>query len=87
MICWRIEEQGSRHAEKLCSDAEYCSNHGQVERNTDLITWAAQNLLDSDRVWLNQDPRGYALKIDLKEGERLHTDWGGYGIIAPDLSP
>lgn len=50
-------------------------------------------------VFLNRDPRGYALKIDDQwirdratristNGETypLHTDWGGYGIIAPDLS-
>lgn len=42
-------------------------------------------------VILNRDPRGYALKID-DEWMRahrdvvLHRDWGGYGIIAPDLT-
>jgi hypothetical protein len=43
---------------------------------------------------LNSDPRGYALKIDdefmrshkdhIGLGE-LQTDWGGYGILSPDL--
>lgn len=50
-------------------------------------------------VFLNLDPRGYALKIEdewmranMRDGERghaiakLHHDWGGYGIIAPDLT-
>jgi hypothetical protein len=37
-------------------------------------------------AYCNGDPRGYALKIDLQVGEELHRDWGGYGIIAPDLS-
>ena len=40
-------------------------------------------------VFLNGDPRGYALKIDdewmRKTSARLHNDMGGYGIIAPDL--
>lgn len=41
-------------------------------------------------VFLNGDPRGYALKIEsdwMRERLklRLHTDWGGYGILAPDL--
>lgn len=42
--------------------------------------------LASERVWVNRDPRGYALKIDLADGEHLSRDMGGYGIIAPDLS-
>jgi hypothetical protein len=39
--------------------------------------------------FINLDPRGYALKIDntkvsLPMG--INTDWGGYGILAPDFS-
>lgn len=54
-------------------------------------------------IFVNRDPRGYALKIDeawVREYSnnnpppsaanhavcRLHRDWGGYGIIAPDLT-
>jgi hypothetical protein len=38
-------------------------------------------------VFVNRDPRGYALKID-DEYIRIHKiaiyrDWGGYGILAP----
>lgn len=40
-------------------------------------------------VFVNGDPRGYALKIDSdyvsKNGVNIYRDWGGYGIIAPDL--
>ena len=41
-------------------------------------------------VFVNRDPRGYALKIDdewmrARQEVRLATDWGGYGILAPDL--
>lgn len=34
----------------------------------------------------NLDPRGYALKIDPEKGGvvGLMTDWGGYGILAPE---
>jgi hypothetical protein len=43
---------------------------------------------------VNRDPRGYALKLsdDWTRGYnetaalRLDTDWGGYGILAPDLT-
>lgn len=41
-------------------------------------------------VFINLDPRGYALKIqdDYMADNHLSLcrDWGGYGIIAPDLS-
>lgn len=39
-----------------------------------------------DNFFINLDPRGYALKIDQGEFYRplTFTDWGGYGIIAPD---
>ncbi len=38
-------------------------------------------------TFINQDPRGYALKIEDSYARNLqiHRDWGGYGIIAPDL--
>lgn len=37
--------------------------------------------------FVNQDPRGYALKIDNDDAaipEGIHTDWGGYGCLAPE---
>jgi hypothetical protein len=44
--------------------------------------------------FVNGDPRGYALKIDNEcaEGKaliaacKLHTDWGGYGILSPEIT-
>lgn len=37
----------------------------------------------------NQDPRGYALKIDKDTGgvipDGMVTDWGGYGLLAADI--
>lgn len=41
-------------------------------------------------VFINGDPRGYALKIRSEwmqeTGVKLQRDWGGYGILAPDLA-
>jgi hypothetical protein len=41
-------------------------------------------------VFFNSDPRGYALKIDnqyVRDNKiKIYRDWGGYGIIAPDLT-
>lgn len=47
-------------------------------------------------LFVNRDPRGYALKLDdaftreynghHEADKRIYTDWGGYGILAPDFS-
>lgn len=41
-------------------------------------------------IFINGDPRGYALKIDDKyvreNNLKIATDWGGYGILAPDFN-
>lgn len=47
-----------------------------------------------DAIFINTDPRGYALKIDnetesgaaLIKQHGIYTDFGGYGILAPDLT-
>lgn len=52
----------------------------------------------SAALFVNRDPRGYALKLcdewtreynreqySKTDGLPIYTDWGGYGIIAPDL--
>lgn len=45
-------------------------------------------------IFINRDPRGYALKIDdeaIRElrahGKPIYSDCGGYGILAPDFTP
>jgi len=41
-------------------------------------------------VFINGDPRGYALKINdkyVRENQlRIYSDMGGYGIIAPEFN-
>ena len=41
------------------------------------------------KVFVNGDPRGYALKIEddqmRSKGWNLEHDWGGYGLIAPEI--
>jgi len=45
---------------------------------------------DSYPIFINGDARGYALKISdewiRNSNIDIYKDWGGYGIIAPDLS-
>lgn len=39
-------------------------------------------------IFINRDPRGYALKLSEKfaRDKQIYKDWGGYGILAPDFS-
>ncbi len=43
-------------------------------------------------VFINRDPRGYAIKIEDDwvranyESKPIFRDWGGYGIIAPEIT-
>lgn len=80
-----VETRGQNFALRLCNGPEFASEAEEF-RTSEAIISKARKILGSDRVWLNRDPRGYALKIDLQPGEELHKDWGGYGIVAPDLS-
>ena len=89
----KLEKQGEALALRLCNGPEF------AEGKDDEIEAAIMAELDGllyykaahIPVFLNRDPRGYALKIKdswMRERHelRLHRDWGGYGIIAPDLT-
>ena len=88
----RLELEASRHAERLCSDEQYCNQpdaEAKHERKEASILARVNALLGpGPAVFINTDPRGYALKIETEAAKDLdiHKDWGGYGIIAPDFS-
>lgn len=87
----------------------YCNGVARAEEMdcaSNLALMRVEKLLgiqngETDRfgLFVNRDPRGYALKIDSdsqwfrdwqlqRVADRkpcLHTDMGGYGILAPDL--
>ena len=46
-------------------------------------------ITEEDVMFINRDPRGYALKLteEFSKDKRIYKDWGGYGIIAPDFTP
>lgn len=79
----RLEAKAHLAAEEYCNGK--LDSFGWIDASVKVVN-KVRDLLGSDRAWANADPRGYALKVDLLPGERLHTDWGGYGIIAPDLN-
>ena len=86
----RLEVQGNGIACALCN--------GEIEQET--YEKNAENVLNRlfdliGRKWegvviINGDPRGYALKIRddyVRENNiEVYRDWGGYGILAPDLT-
>ena len=73
---------------------DYCNgviNSDQfIEIETRTLTKLYKLLGNSVPVMINGDPRGYALKIDdsiVRERKLdIMTDWGGYGLLAPDLT-
>ena len=88
----RIEAATHRAAERECNGETGAGEWDQAER-------AAYDALDTllgfkaagIPVEINGDPRGYALKIECgwvaEHRAAIHTDMGGYGILAPDIGP
>jgi len=85
----RIETIASRIATKACNE-EYPEEDRDIikvmHKVDKLLNYKSQNI----PVFFNGDPRGYTLKICDKwirdNHINIHKDWGGYGIIAPDLT-
>lgn len=88
----KLEREASDNAVKLCNgditqDAYEITGKKLREKLEKLLRFQAAGVA----VFLNGDPRGYALKIDdawLKANGSpvIHTDMGGYGIIAPEFT-
>ena len=73
-------------------NADYCNGYITATQH-DLITErnrnAVINILGTNpELYINSDPRGYALKIQPKDAQALDLprDLGGYGLLAPDLT-
>ena len=96
----RIETKVHREAENLCNypDAILADEEKgerfkkrQLERVCELLGISPEDKI----VFLNLDPRGHAVKLDpdwtrryneeQPRERRLVTDWGDYGIVAPQL--
>ena len=83
-----LEAKAHKNAEDWCNgtiDADtYDAQADKILDSLDkLLIYRAQGV----PVFVNSDPRGYALKI--KDGFcqhlRIYKDWGGYGILAPEI--
>lgn len=93
----RLEAKAEAIGLQLCNGPQM--EEGEQERRVDDVLARVNKLLFGNAirhgvpvvpVFVNLDPRGYSLKIDdewMRTNKAdLHRDFGGYGIIAPDLT-
>jgi len=92
---YRIELEARRLALDYCNGANNVTTENWEEL-TEKILAKVDNVTGFKRkgvpVFVNGDARGYALKINnawvkgyQNKGGRIYTDWGGYGILAPEF--
>ena len=97
-LCKRLrlaEGEAARIALQLCNGPEFAGGYEEADAKLDAILARVNKLLGNVPprvpVFINRDPRGYALKIReiwmRNYSGNLHRDWGGYGILAPDFTP
>ena len=69
---------------------DYCNGVEINETEVNKARKAVVKLLPGigNDLHINRDPRGYALKVEADRAKacELPTDWGSYGLIAPDFS-
>jgi hypothetical protein len=91
----RMEAKAQEIALRLCNGPEFPGGDDEVDALTGAILEKVNAILgnsgpDAVPVFVNRDPRGYALKIDdvwmHNKQARIYSDWGGYGIIAPEIT-
>ena len=80
----RIELKENR---RMCSE---CNTGGDDEKASERTRQAVARLLPNlHGFFINGDPRGYTLKVKSEtvkaEYSGMYTDWGGYGILAPEF--
>lgn len=83
---FRLENKAHRLAEEYCNvyidEKDLNKKIESIEKSLDKILGYKKKKIP---VFINLDPRGYALKVDTSYPTYLPRDWGGYGLIAPDL--
>ena len=89
----RIEARQCRINEMECNGEIDLPEEETAKRGKKTLDRVTALLPGLKTIFINGDPRGYALKIDDSEqrelrdkGINLYSDWGGYGILAPDFN-
>ena len=94
LLCKRLRrlENKATVLTTLACNGDIAWDDNDYENDLDEILGKVNTLLNNTDipVFINRDPRGYALKIKEKwmhanPDVRLHRDWGNFGILAPDL--
>lgn len=89
----RLETAAHAAAERDCNEPDTNGRNAavyvSVEAGVEKLLGNGEGT-DTPRVFINKDPRGYALKISA-EYVKAHNldiakDWGGYGLIAPEFN-
>ncbi len=88
----RIEARMNRIFTDECNGYLELNEDQEEKRNRRVIKQLNDMLPGLKTIFLNGDPRGYALKISSEEarelrdkGINIYTDWGGYGILCPEF--
>jgi hypothetical protein len=85
-----IERFAHKAAEDYCNiqDFDMEKAHAEVEARVKRAFGRYDSQVP-EGFFFNQDPRGYALKIDNEVNKNMpegfYTDWGGYFILAPEF--
>ena len=87
----RLENKAHYAAEQYCNGA---IDSDQWETVVDRTLRSLDKIIGFNKkqiqVFVNGDPRGYALKISeeyvREHNLQIHKDWGGYGILAPEIN-
>lgn len=86
----RIENEAHKMAENYCNGVVDSESY---EKATEYFLQKVDKIIHFTEkkipVFVNGDPRGYALKIDdqyIRDNNIfIYSDWGGYGILAPEF--
>ncbi len=90
----RIEVKESRLNELMCSvEGIMDINSPEFDKHEAATLKRLDNILGYKEVgvpvFINRDPRGYALKIEseftMGHGLDIPKDWGGYGLLCPEF--
>jgi hypothetical protein len=88
----RMENTISKLSLAQCNDADF--DISLLDRSIEVAKQKFGDMFPdlSNDLYINTDPRGYALKIDdkaMQSGKydvcKLDRDWGGYGLLSPQI--
>ena len=81
----RWEKRISRENENQCEIPNYDRDEVDERCRKNLAKLFVNREKFLEELYINRDPRGYALKLDIpSERLEMHRDFGGYYILAPE---